>query len=78
MRIALALIVGALAALLAIWLVADSVFFARAGDIYEDAVVVKICESGDFVWRLADGRLVVAGAGIVENIDTVCQSKVLP
>jgi hypothetical protein len=41
----------------------------------DDAIVVKICTSGDLVYRLADGRHAVPRAGIVDDVNTVCSSR---
>lgn len=50
---------------------------ARHVTFWDEAVVVKICASGDMVYRLADGRYAVPRAGIVENFNTVC-TELLP
>lgn len=41
---------------------------------WEGAVVVKICKSGTYVYRLKDGRYKTGGFGAwVENPNTVCE-----
>jgi hypothetical protein len=44
-------------------------------NVWDDAVVVRICPSGDMIYRLADGRLAVPRGGIVENLEAVCEEK---
>ena len=71
------LFVAAASMTLSVWAVAGLAALAVTlhPPMPADAVVVRICASGDAIWRLADGRVVADGHRAVADLDTVCERR---